>query len=646
MLKQHMPETNSSDCLNLLTGALIEETYANENEFDVALFDALKNGLGSSVTVENITTKRKVNGETEEKNRNIIVVNSLRWTEKDSKDWLHECAIAFATQVTNNGDLQIPEEFGCATSSRHDHSCVLIARRNKKKDGTGDYFSWKVRENLATVELKRQKESILLVKKKIKRKRDRADGFYQVERINTPIGQKGFGALWQIIAYTISDVWTCLARTGAETQRSDGRDGGSLTYSPPTCIPFALLACVITGEKANEQASRYAYGNIVIPEVCGDSFSFNLLSDGTFEEDTSGESVTAAAAAYIKVLSFGVSMGSSIKGRALSIGKHFYSMSGRKLHLSGHDITSSFELLRSPISTDKFGAAASQGEIWRGRPDSSFHLGDVEDFLKFADIDFANSNSSLLLKCSSKMIHNPLVGSSKSWRALKRIVQKGHQEILNTVLIYAEYRNEEVTMLMHDLSNTHKDLLPFKHSRDQFPKLWCLFCDLVRKTLLGLARIGIVHPDVRPGYDFTSNILLRLPADEEDKRVEQEQEQVQDDSEMVLIDLDSLTCFEDWPVLDSPGYLNKEDLNPYSYVWWQCLAVAMMWKRETPQSEGFAALRDKFVLSFETTNCTAAEVETLLTKVSESDWFDDQELTDERVTTILDYALYPVEEAT
>ena len=35
---------------------------------------------------------------------------------------------------------------------------------------------------------------------------------------------------------------------------------------------------------------------------------------------------------------------------------------------------------------------------------------------------------------------------------------------------------------------------------------------------MALASIGIVHPDVRPGYDFTSNILLRLPADEEDRR--------------------------------------------------------------------------------------------------------------------------------
>ena len=39
--------------------------------------------------------------------------------------------------------------------------------------------------------------------------------------------------------------------------------------------------------------------------------------------------------------------------------------------------------------------------------------------------------------------------------------------------------------------------------------------------------------------------------------------------EMVFIDLDSLTFLEDWPVLDSPRYLNGDGLNPYSFVWWQ-----------------------------------------------------------------------------
>ena len=76
------------------------------------------------------------------------------------------------------------------------------------------------------------------------------------------------------------------------------------------------------------------------------------------------------------------------------------------------------------------------------------------------------------------------------------------------------------------------------------------------------------------------------------------------------------------------------------------LAVAVTWKQERSQIEGCAALQKKFDLILETTEFTASDVETLLNTVSESDWFEDQELTDERVTQILGYALFPIEETT
>lgn len=140
-----------------------------------------------------------------------------------------------------------------------------------------------------------------------------------------------------------------------------------------------------------------------------------------------------------------------------------------------------------------------------------------------------------------------------------------------------------------------------------------------------------MHADIRPGYDFTSNILLRL--DEEDE------------SEMVLIDLDSLSSFAALPAIDFPGYLSKENLNPYSYVWWQCFAVAVMWKRESHQEVGCAALQNKFDWELDESECDADAVETLLTKVMESDWFDvGNDLTDQRVTQILAGTLLPVDD--
>ena len=62
-----------------------------------------------------------------------------------------------------------------------------------------------------------------------------------------------------------------------------------------------------------------------------------------------------------------------------------------------------------------------------------------------------------------QMIYDPQVGSNKSWEALETVVNNGVQDTLSSVLIYAEYKNEEISIVMHDLSSTYEDLLPVKH---------------------------------------------------------------------------------------------------------------------------------------------------------------------------------------
>lgn len=48
-------------------------------------------------------------------------------------------------------------------------------------------------------------------------------------------------------------------------------------------------------------------------------------------------------------------------------------------------------------------------------------------------------------------------------------------------------------------------------------------------------------------------------------------------------------------------------------------------------------------MKFDASECTDSDVESLLTKVSQSDWFDDEEdFTDKRVTSILDDFLFPL----
>ena len=112
-------------------------------------------------------------------------------------------------------------------------------------------------------------------------------------------------------------------------------------------------------------------------------------------------------------------------------------------------------------------------------------------------------------------------------------------------------------MLTHGLSSSHQDLQPDKH-QGKLTKLWSLFCDMARRTLV---TIGIVHADIRPGYDLTSNILLCLHEDDAASSSDD-----QGDEEMVLIDLDSLIRLTEFLTIDLPGYLDKTNLNPFSCV--------------------------------------------------------------------------------
>lgn len=609
--KDYVPQTEADHCLEKLENA-IKGAYVDEGNFENALFDAFAEGLSDSIFVD------------QDGSRKFIVIKNLVWVEKGSGDWLHQCAIAITTQVTSSGDLGIPEGFGYATYSRHDHSCVFISRRNRRKDGTGSYYNWKVRDSFATVELKRQKTSIVA---KVEQKRKRKNGVVKssTKTVVSPIRQRsGFGALWQTLAYTISDVWTCIARKGAGVSNNGVR-------KPPTEIPFALLSCSIPGDNVKAEASRYAFGNVLIPDVCGGRFQFNILSNGTFDAENVDKSVNSAAAAYLKVLSFGVNMGNSIKGSALSKKGHFHSMTGRALRFGGTDVTKSFQIVRSPISTSNFGVAGSQAEIWQGLarnvPDhSNVAPGKCLRFSEYGAAD-RTADLTVLIKCTSKMIHNPLVGSVHAWEALQHIHGRNKQ-LLEKVLIRVEKtRLGDLNMLMWDLSNSYVDLQP---SRYELGQLWGVFCKLVRTTLLPLAAADVVHPDIRVGYDYTANIMVHWSDDEED-----------DERQMVFVDLDSLVSWEDWQDAASEGYLNPANLNAYDFVWWQCFTVAVMWKQRLGQAHGCRTVQSKFSEHLFPEECTVAEIESLLTSVSNSDWFDpNKALPDEKIFEILsDYLL-------
>lgn len=118
-----------------------------------------------------------------------------------------------------------------------------------------------------------------------------------------------------------------------------------------------------------------------------------------------------------------------------------------------------------------------------------------------------------------------------------------------------------VLTVMRDLrKNDFRDLKPNEHSVEQ---LWPCFSELVSRELIPLAGEKIVHGDIRPGYDLTSNILFERKS-----------------GTMVLIDFESMRIC---PIPKALRGSMKDsrypphDESPWTYLWWQVLLVGFAW---------------------------------------------------------------------
>jgi hypothetical protein len=99
--------------------------------------------------------------------------------------------------------------------------------------------------------------------------------------------------------------------------------------------------------------------------------------------------------------------------------------------------------------------------------------------------------------------------------------------------------------------------------------LWAGFEELVKEVLLPMAQLGIVHPDIRPGFDTTFNILCKM--DEGDEK-----------ASLKLIDFESLVLVNRWNAPEGDGrYIRFEsNWDATTFLWWQCVCLAYSWKNE------------------------------------------------------------------
>jgi hypothetical protein len=161
----------------------------------------------------------------------------------------------------------------------------------------------------------------------------------------------------------------------------------------------------------------------------------------------------------------------------------------------------------------------SQGELFRGEIDLAQLRIDVPDDRRtrwYSDASAAQGVTRVLIKVSSDQCYGRLVGDEG---LLHRAYEYKHCEesIAATIprclapSLHGVFVPccSGLVQIMPDL--TELGFEPFRpRSLTEAGKakdMWCSFRQFVEFVLLPLADIGVIHPDLRPGYGSTSNLL-------------------------------------------------------------------------------------------------------------------------------------------
>jgi hypothetical protein len=353
-------------------------------------------------------------------------------------------------------------------------------------------------------------------------------------------------------------------------------------------IPLALIAGKKKGNfqqplHQDEPVLRWVSGRLEVPEACGNGFKYSIQDFAKFSNvDHDVSDIEQALSVYVDTILFGLVAAIDIH-KKLESGEVPSAVPGSGQSLMIGHVKLNLHLCASPIQgasvtsedgnlTDSW--AVSQGDLFRGELDVSEVLNKSGAlFVNFRDSNRKKESCHVIVKVSSTTVHGLHIPPDKAFDALTTISRAGKSlaiEIGSVLHAAAEMRAGVLTIMDDMTEQGYGSLRPVEDC-DQIAVLWDGFQDLVENALLPMAELGIVHADIRPGYDITSNILCKLETSK-DTGVKK--------ATMKLIDFESLVHFKRW----YPGYLDgryvrKEDgWDATTYVWWQCMAVAYAWK--------------------------------------------------------------------
>jgi hypothetical protein len=365
---------------------------------------------------------------------------------------------------------------------------------------------------------------------------------------------------------------------------------------------------------------RSVSASLEIPEACGDLVTYSVHDFVKFYDDPMKEmtSMERALVLYIDTITFGLKSAFAVL-RAIENGDMPppQPASGQCLMIGSENNKLDCQLCASPIHgangivTKGPKWKVSQGELFAGT--LNVHAIDFDgSFVTFFDDALINESAvKVIVKVSSVAVHSWLVDPSDSFSALKTIgleirsslamlhlfclqeemhrmkKQAFQQEAspseemkwmkaraklqteIGSVLYAAVETNAGMLTIMSDLSaQGYTTLSAAAGPNVNLSVLWEGFSNLVTNVLLPLASMGIVHADIRPGFDETSNILCKF--DEEG-------------ASLKLIDYESLVKISTFVAPRKGNYIKLvPNWTATTFVWWQCLAVAYAWKEKVP----------------------------------------------------------------
>jgi hypothetical protein len=496
-----------------------------------------------------------------------------------AKDPVVADTVATAAAAGGGGGLVVDRETGSEDSDTHDTDRPDEAYKSRSGEG-----EWEIFRVLATVELKlHSATSVPFVR--IGDEAPMGVNQREIDMVSDHF------PLAQALMYAFGAVlW----------------DRAALGLKLPKSLPVAVVAVrrvsdpnVLEVQAEGElgtlpqNATRWLHGNLLIPEKCGGRFYCNVDAFGMFHNSAGA----SALAAYLVVMSRGLKAASKWLKLVRESGRVLppRSMTGRTLFFPGcEDILTKLSILSWPVtpsSDDHF--QISQGELWKGKLDLKSLYG--ETMTKPSDpvywcCDDAHDlppeeAGTVLVKVTSESCYGLVTGGQGFLYQINNYKKDRAPEVVRRVFrllkdsLYAVYvpaTGSGVVQIMPDLRQAeYQQLRPSAQllSAEAWIAAWDAFRALVVDVLIPLAEYDIIHVDIRPGFEWTANLLYRPT-----------------DSKMRLIDADSLARFDDWLKLSQNVKGSKlitarpgpdDPQSSLEFVLWQVIYVAETWISRT-----------------------------------------------------------------